>query len=123
MSSEAQDKYASYNSLARKPLVMGIPIIVLVLGCALMLITAVLGGLVFGIKGLVIPSLILLGLIYVRIRCEKDSRAAEDIKWELKAFLTRIQCQSNTISYTSIDNNPIRRKKHVSEWFKNNTTN
>ena len=121
MHSEEREQYASYNSLARKPLMLGIPIIPLIMGALLMLITGWIGLSFFGVKGLVFPAFIALGLLYIRIRSMEDSRAIDDMKWEAKGFLTRLRCQSNTISLTSIDNHPFRRKQHVSEWFKNNT--
>ncbi|EOV0110336.1 conjugal transfer protein TraD [Vibrio parahaemolyticus] len=121
MPDQKREQFASYHSLARKPLIGGIPVIVLVTGCGAMLLTGFFGCLLFGAKGLVLPALIAGVLFYVRIRCMDDSRATEDMKWELKGFLTRLRCQSNTISFTSIDDNPLRRKQHVSEWFKNNS--
>nr|WP_319552176.1 conjugal transfer protein TraD [uncultured Vibrio sp.] len=121
MHNEEQEQYAGYNSLARKPLMLGIPIIPLIMGALLMLITGWIGLSFFGVKGLVFPAFIALGLLYIRIRSMEDSRAIDDMKWEAKGFLTRLRCQSNTISFTSIDNHPFRRKQHVSEWFKNNT--
>lgn len=121
MHSEEREQYASYNSLARKPLMLGIPIIPLIMGALLMLITGWIGLSFFGVKGLVFPAFIALGLLYIRIRSMEDSRAIDDMKWEAKGFLTRLRCQSNTISFSSIDNHPFRRKQHVSEWFKNNT--
>ncbi|HHY0508169.1 TPA: conjugal transfer protein TraD [Vibrio parahaemolyticus] len=121
MTTETRDQYASYQSLARKPLVAGIPVIALVIGCGLMLLTGFLGLAFFGAKGLVLPALIALVLLYIRIRSMEDSRAIEEMKWEAKGFLTRLRCQSSMISFTSIDDHPIRRKQHVSEWLKNNT--
>ncbi|WP_372378896.1 conjugal transfer protein TraD [Vibrio natriegens] len=121
MHSEEREQYASYNSLARKPLMLGIPIIPLIMGALLMLIIGWVGLSFFGVKGLVFPAFIVSGLLYIRIRSMEDSRAIDDMKWEAKGFLTRLRCQSNTISFTSIDNHPFRRKQHVSEWFKNNT--
>ena len=121
MPNQEREQFASYHSLARKPLIGGIPVIVLVSGCGAMLLTGFFGCLLFGAMGLVLPALIALGLLYIRIRCMDDSRATVDMKWELKGFLTRLRCQSTTISFTSIDDNPLRRKQHVSEWFKNNS--
>lgn len=121
MHDEERDQYASYNSLARKPLKLGIPIFPLVMGGIAMLLVGWIGLFFFGAKGLVFPAFIALGLLYIRIRSEEDSRAIDEMKWEAKGFLTRLRCQSNTISFTSIDNHPFRRKQYVSEWFKNNT--
>lgn len=121
MPDQEREQFASYHSLARKPLIGGIPVIVLVTGCGAMLLTGFLGCLFFGVEGLVLPALIAATLLYIRIRCMDDSRATEDMKWELKGFFTRLRCQSTTISFTSIDDNPLRRKQHVSEWFKNNS--
>lgn len=119
---QERTKFASYNSLARKPLLMGVPVIMLVLGSALMLLTGVLGWLLIGAKGLVFPALILLFLFYLRIRSFSDSRASEEIIWEIRGLISRLRCRSSIVSYSSIDGSTIRSKKDVSEWIKNNTT-
>ncbi len=120
MHDEERAQYASYNSLARKPLMLGIPVIPLVLGTLGMLFSGWGGLIIFGIEGLLFPAFIALGLLYIRIRSMGDSRAIDDMKWQAKGFLTRLRCQSNTSSFTSFDNHPARRKQYVSEWFKNN---
>ncbi|MCG9625410.1 conjugal transfer protein TraD [Vibrio mediterranei] len=120
---EERELYASYNSLSRKPLIGGIPVIALVMGCGAMLLTGFGGLAFFGAKGLVLPAFFALGLLYIRIRSMEDSRAIEDIQWELKGLLTRLRCQSTTLSFTSMDNQTAKRKSHVSEWFKNNSPN
>ncbi|WP_261887508.1 conjugal transfer protein TraD [Vibrio aerogenes] len=114
--------YASYHSLSRQPLIAGIPVITLVIGFALVLLTTVLALLTVGLTGLVVPALILFGLLYIRIRCAEDSRATEEMRWELKGMQIRLMCRSNMISFTSIDESERRRKEDVSEWIKNNTS-
>ncbi len=118
---QEQDVYASYNSLGRKPLILGIPIIVLVFGLLAILLSAILSIVTVGIKGLVIPALFVFLLIYVRIRCEHDSRAIEDIYWDIRGGLVRIVSQSRIVSFSYIDDTERKRKQHVSEWLKNNT--
>ncbi|MBT0181948.1 conjugal transfer protein TraD, partial [Vibrio campbellii] len=58
MQDEERDHYASYNSLARKPLMFGMPIIPLIIGMLMMLLTGWLGLSFFGVKGLVFPAFI-----------------------------------------------------------------
>ncbi|GAL27741.1 hypothetical protein JCM19239_1462 [Vibrio variabilis] len=48
---EERELYASYNSLSRKPLIAGIPVIALVIGCGAMLLTGFGGLAFFGAKG------------------------------------------------------------------------
>lgn len=121
MKKEGLDKYQSFNSLAREPLMLGVPVIVLLLCGSGILITGFVGLMALGVKGLIFPLIIVAFLIYLRIKTEEDSRAIEDIKWDIKGLFYRIKSRSRIVSFSSLDETPIRRKKDVAEWFKNNT--
>lgn len=113
-------KYCTYNGLARSALVFGIPIPALIACLLLALVTGFLGFSILGLKGLVFPVLVL-GVIFVlRIKCQKDSRALEVLKWDFLGLLIRVINKSKVISFGSIEPNGKRRKKDVAEWFKNN---
>ena len=121
MQKEIQE-YASYNVLARKPLIAGVPIITLLTFLCLILITGFGGILLLGIgKGLIIPIILGFILFCIRIKCMDDSRAMEGVWWDVKGAMSRLICQSTVTSFTSIDNSPKRRKENVREWIKNNT--
>lgn len=123
MRKEIQE-YASYNVLARKPLIAGVPIITLLIFLCLILITGFGGILLFGIgKGLIIPIILGVLLFSVRIKCMDDSRAMEGVWWDVKGAISRLICQSSVTSFTSTNDSLKRRKEYVREWIKNNTTN
>ena len=117
-----EQKYASYNALARKALVMGIPIITLLIFASLMMGTGFGGVMLFGLKGLITPLALCIVLLFIKVKCESDSRAMESVFWDIKGALYRLRCKASVISFNSLDNTPKRRKGHVREWFKNNRT-
>lgn len=119
---EEKSKYNSFNVLARKALIAGIPIYTLLIGISLAFVTGFGGVYFFGLNGLVFPSIIALILLGIRLKCENDSRAMESFWWDIKGAFYRLRCQSSVLSFTSIDSSPSRRNSNVREWFKNNTS-
>ena len=121
MSNKAQE-YASYNVLARKPLIAGVPIIMLLVFLCLILITGGAGLLLFGPSiGLIIPAILSVLLFCIRIMCMDNSRAMDGVWWNIKGALTRLICQSSVTSFTSTNDSQKGRRENVREWFKNNT--
>lgn len=117
-----KQKYASYNVMARKGLIFGIPIITLVIFACLIMLTGFGGMLTFGVKALVIPLILVFILFGIKIKCESDSRAMEAVWWDIKGGFYRLRCRSSVISFTSSPVHSIsRRHKNVIEWVKNNT--
>ncbi len=122
MNSELQ-KYASYNVLARKALICGIPIITLISFLVAMLFTGVLGIMWLGLlKGIITPLLFGMGLFIIRVKCMDDSRAMEGVVWDLKGGMTRLVCRSNVTSFTSTNECKIKRKKDIHEFYKLHST-
>ena len=121
MSNKGQE-YASYNVLARKPLIAGVPIIMLLVFLCLILITGGAGILMFGPRvGLIIPTILSVLLFFIRIRCMDNSRAMDEIWWDIRGGLTRLICQSSVASFTSTNDSQKRRRENVRDWLKNNT--
>lgn len=121
VTSELQ-KYASYNVLSRKALIWGIPTITLIVFLILMLITATLGIILYGIyNGIIIPFLLSILLFMIRIKCMDDSRAIDGIMWDIKGIFIRIACHSNVISLTSFDIRDKKRKELIYDFYKINT--
>ncbi|MBS0044845.1 hypothetical protein KFE26_21495 [Shewanella sp. M16] len=117
-----KQKYASYNVMARKGLMFGIPIITLVIFVCLIMITGFGGIVLFDLKGLIMPLILIVILFGIRFQCESDSRAMEAVWWDLKGVFYRVRCKSNVTSFTSSPvDSPSRRKENVREWLKNNT--
>lgn len=114
--------YASYNIMARKALIGGVPIILLITTFGVMLITGFIGVVSFGFKvGMILPVLLAIGLFIVRVRCMDNSRAMDMVQWDVRALWGRLRCRSSVTSFTSINHHKVKRKAHALEWFKNNT--
>lgn len=117
---EEKIEYSGYNSMAREPLMCGIPIIPLVLLLCLILITFALGIILFGfLKSFIMPVILLFVLFYIRFKCEDDSRAMGLFLWDIKGLFLRLSSGSFIISFTSTFDSNKRREKNVNEWFKN----
>jgi type IV secretory pathway VirB3-like protein len=112
-------KYASYNVLARKALIYGVPIIPLVTLLIAILFTGFIGITSLGFtRGIIVP-LILTGLLFfVRVISLDDSRAIESIIWDFKAAMTRLICRSSVTSFTSIDDSKEKRRALINEFYK-----
>lgn len=121
MPKETQE-YASYNVLARKPLIAGVPIITLLVFLCLMLVTGAGGIFLLGVGGgLIAPTLLAVMLFFIRIKCMDNSRAMSGVWWDVKGALSRIICHSIVTSFTSANDSATRRKQNVRDWIKNNT--
>ncbi len=111
--------YASYNVLARKALIAGVPIVTLLILLGLILLTAVLGVSALGLlRGIIIPLLLGGVLFSVRVMCMDDSRAMEAVLWDFKGAITRLQCRSNVTSFSSVDESLKKRKEQINEFYK-----
>ena len=112
-------EYASYNVLARKALIFGVPVVTLFLFIVAMLITGVFGIALLGaVKGMVIPLILGATVFVIRVKCMDDSRAMEGVAWDLKGALTRIKCRSNVTSFTSTNDSLAKRKEDIREFYK-----
>lgn len=114
-----KQRYASYNVLARKALVFGVPIIALISFLVAILFTAVIGVSWLGFpRGVIIP-LILVGLLFtIRVMCMADSRAMEGVIWDFKGSITRLLCRSNVTSFTSTNDSKKKRRERIHEFYK-----
>ena len=114
-------EYASYNALARKALIAGVPVITLLIFLCLIFITGFVGIFLAGIKiGLILPVILAVILFCIKVACTDNSRAMEGVFWDFKGAITRVICKSSITSYSSHDNSPKKRRKNVTDWFKNN---
>jgi len=115
------EKFASYNVLARKALIFGVPILTLISFLGTMLLTGALGIAFWGFpKGIIIPLLLGVGLFVVRVKCMDDSRAMEDVVWDIKGAMARLRCRSTVTSFTSIDESDKNRRERIHEFYKFN---
>ncbi len=111
-------EYASYNVLARRPLMLGVPIIPLLVLLMLMAASFFAGIYWLGRAGLVFPLFFAGVLFAVRLMCMENSRAIESLKWDSKGALSRLRCQSSVVSLSSTDDTQKRRKAYVSQFLK-----
>ena len=116
-----QDKqeYASYNVLARKPLMFGVPPIITFLILLVLIVASFFAGIVlFGAAGLIAPLFFVALLFGIRLVCMDDSRAMESVMWNVRGALSRVLCQSSVVSFTSTNDTSKKRKDHVRQFFK-----
>ncbi len=114
-------EYASYNALARQSLMFGVPIITLMIFLLLMLLSGFGGVAMFGALGLIPVGVLFAGLFVIRIKCMSNTRAMEEVRWELKGAWLRLRCRASVVSFTAFHGPITRRKHHVREWFKHHS--
>ena len=116
---EEKQEYASFNVLSRKPLVGGVPIMILVGFSFAMLGSAVLGFIFLPTKiAFIIPAILLFGLVVIKFMCEEKSNAMDDLQWTIKGALMRLQQQSIIFSVSPHANSENMRKEKIHEFFK-----
>jgi len=101
---------------------LGLPIIPLLIMSSLILLTVFFGLKFYGLYSLIVPLILILILFILRIKCMDDSRALSFLVWDFKGLLYRLRSGSSVVSFTSTVSNEKRRKEHVCDWFKDNTT-
>lgn len=113
-------EYASYNVLARKALIFGVPVIALVIFLFLILASTAAGVAYFDnfLVGLIVPLILLALLFSIRIACLDDSRALEGAWWSFKGALSRIRCRSTITSFTSKGVSKKEQRDKINEFFK-----
>lgn len=94
--SEAQE-YMSFNGLARRPMVAGIPYMAALALMSLCLLGAVAAGIAFGPIGLLLGAAGVPIGMFIRLICETDDRAIEILVLEVKWAV--IKMMSGTAKY------------------------
>lgn len=121
MNDNEQTLYASYNSLSRYPLMLGVPVEVL----AIMMLTTIISGFVgvaaFGFYGIILPILLIFCLLLIRGKCADDSRAVAWMQWDLKGWLDRLKCSNNVTSFTSNVDHLKTLETTYRGWLKDNS--
>ena len=116
---EEKQEYASFNVLSRKPLVMGVPIMILVGFSFAILGSAVFGFILFPIKvAFIIPAILLFGLVVIKFMCEEKSNAMDDLQWTIKGALMRLEQKSIIFSVSPHSDSESMRKEKIHEFFK-----
>lgn len=119
MTEEEKTKFATYNGMARNALIFGVPTMTLVtlLFCTLL---SLFGGIfLFGAGGVVLPLLSITLIFVVKFKCESNSRAIDELMWDIKGGFLRILCHSTIVSFSSCEDTPLKRKINVQKFFKN----
>ena len=114
-------QYASYNVLARRPLMFGLPIIPLLILLIAMVASFFAGIFWLGLVGLVFPVFFAGVLFTLRLMCMEDSRAIESLKWDFRGGLSRLLCRSSIVSLSSTNDTQQRRKAYVSQFLKDHS--
>ncbi|UCQ29608.1 VirB3 family type IV secretion system protein (plasmid) [Edwardsiella tarda] len=99
---EDEKNYATYNGLNRPAMVAGVPLILLLVVGFL----AVFGGfaaiLLWGLSGLLVPSLCFLFLFIIRLICENDPNALRVLKLQLNGLFLKVKHRDVVIGFSSV---------------------
>lgn len=118
---QEKQEYLSYNVLARKALMFGVPVITFLILLFLIVASFFAGIVLFGAAGLIAPLFLTALLFGIRLVCMDDSRAMESVMWNVRGALSRLRCQSSVVSFTSTNDTPTKRKDHVRQFIKDHT--
>ncbi|GIU48876.1 hypothetical protein TUM4438_31250 [Shewanella sairae] len=117
-----QDLYASYNMLARKPLMFGVPLLTLI-AIAFGVVVSTGAGMLFleSIPLILITPITLICILFgLRILCENDSRAMDNLAWVVKGFALRLKVKSTVCSISPQLDAPELKKEKIHDFFKHN---
>ncbi|TLS73427.1 hypothetical protein [Photobacterium damselae] len=113
-----KEQFFSYNMLARKPLVGGVP---LMLGLSL-LVAIVLTAFIAVIAGSIligtIPFTLIICLFVIKFICEDDSTAVDKMQWVAKGFLLRLKHKSMYLTISPELSSCKKRSERINDFFK-----
>ncbi|WP_439295215.1 VirB3 family type IV secretion system protein [Lonepinella sp. BR2882] len=114
---ENEFSFPSFNGMNRPAMMYGVPM-VLGIFTLLFIIVTLFGGmsLNLGVYSLVLPTIGLLFLLFIKIICEDDPNALSFMKWRFKAILLKLQ-QGNPIIHLST-NGTDRKVYNANRKFK-----
>ncbi|WP_050799218.1 hypothetical protein [Vibrio ichthyoenteri] len=113
-----QDEYLSYNMLARKPLVGGVPLMLGLLMLILIVFTTFIAVFLGSILFATIPFSLAISLFVIKFLCEDDSRAVDKIKWTMKGLALRLVHHSMTIQVSPQLTSKKKRSERINDFFK-----
>lgn len=112
---EERQHYASYNSLTRKALVFGVPLMTLVGFSFAIIISAVIGLFIFPTwVACIVPALLCCCLFAIKLMCETRSNAMDDVVWIVKGLMLRLKHQSIVLVISSEN----KRKERINDFFR-----
>lgn len=112
------NEYLSYNALARKSLVWGVPLILGIVLLAAIIVSVFLAALVSSLFSII--TLALIGLIFfIKFKSESDSMAIDKVKWIIKGGILRLKHFSfKRLDIKSGIDNQNRKKERINDFFK-----
>ncbi|WHP52923.1 MULTISPECIES: VirB3 family type IV secretion system protein [Vibrio harveyi group] len=112
-------EYATYNSLTRKALVGGVPLMILVGFSFAIIISLVVGFSILPTSGaLVVPIILCVCLFGIKVMCEENSNAMDNVSWVIKGALLRLKSKSIVCSISPQADSDAKRKVKINEFFK-----
>ena len=116
-------EYMSFNGLGRTPMIprLGVPFMVGLALLSVFMITSMVCGLIFGLKGWLIMFLIIPILMFIKRICETDDKAIRILLIEAKWFLMKKLTGNPKLYGGTMTISPISygmRKKDVERFFK-----
>ncbi|ARR51915.1 hypothetical protein ETN89_19920 (plasmid) [Photobacterium damselae subsp. damselae] len=113
-----KNTYVTYNALARKSLVWGVPLILGIILLASIILSLFLAVLVSSLF-FVVTFLLVAFVFFIKFTSESDSMAFDKVKWTVKGGVLRLK----HLSYKRLDakcgiDNPKRKKERINDFFK-----
>ncbi|EPN0316290.1 VirB3 family type IV secretion system protein [Vibrio vulnificus] len=116
---QEKKEYASYNSLTRKALVFGVPLLILV-GFLFAIVVSFVLGIAFlpTSWAFVVPAILAGCLFIIKMMCEQNSNAMDNMVWVIRGLLLRFKSQSVVFSVSPYADSESKRKVKINEFFK-----
>ncbi|MCD9492627.1 hypothetical protein GLP30_17110 [Photobacterium phosphoreum] len=109
--------YLSYNALARKSLVWGVPLLLGLALLALIIITTFISVWIGSLLFATIPLSLIMLIFAIKFISETDSMAVDKTKWFLKGLMIRVKYRSLHLIITSRTNSD-NKKERINDFFK-----
>lgn len=115
---DEENKYISYNMLARNPLTYGVPFM-LGLVMLFLIVASVFLAIIVGYKFLwLIPFTLLFLLVAIKLVSENDSRAVEKLSWKIRALFFRLKFGGILLNVSPQLTSKTKQREKINDFFK-----
>ena len=110
-------EYASYNAMSRPALIYGVPLLPLLFLGFLIIGSAFIGILNFGLaKGISVPFILSIPIVFMKIQCEQDPRALDSLRWQIQGFFFKLK--QGSVMTVFVTGSEKLRTKYAYRFFK-----
>lgn len=113
-----KDEYVSYNALARKSLVWGVPLLLGLALLAIFIVSVFISVLLKSMLFAIIPMSIAILTLVIKFISESDSMATDKAIWAIKGFMLRIKHLSFKQLTVSSQVGNAKKRERINDFFK-----